>query len=217
MVPGNPPQVLVDDSASNGMAIDNDDQLVVAAELTNNLVRRDPSTGSITDTLVPAGEYAPNDVIFRSDGNIYFTDPSRGFYRMSAEGSLDGPLTAVNSPNGIVLSPDENTLYVGDVSNQTIHAFTLATDGTVDTEGGGLFVNTQNSTVDGMAVDCAGNVYAGTSQGVEVFSSDATPLGVIPTGESSNVTFGGADRKELYVTSRSLLKSVTLAVPGLPD
>jgi gluconolactonase len=68
-----------------------------------------------------------------------------------------------------------------------------------------------------MAVDCAGNVYVGTDNGVEVFSSQGAALGTVPTGYSSNVTFGGADRQTLYVTSQGLLKAVTLAVPGLPD
>ena len=72
-------------------------------------------------------------------------------------------------------------------------------------------------TVDGMCVDCAGNVYAGTSGGVEVYSPAGAYIGLVPTGESSNCTFGGADRKTMYVTSRAQLKYVTLAVPGLPD
>jgi gluconolactonase len=163
------------------------------------------------------GEYGPNDIIYRSDGNIYFTDPSRGFYRVSPAGDLTGPMNDVQSPNGVVLSPDENTLYVGDVNNQTVSSFPLIADGSLDTASGGVFANTQSGTVDGMAVDCAGNVYAGTSNGVEVFSPVGVALGVVPTGESSNVTFGGTDRMTLYVTSRSLLKAVTLTIPGLPD
>ena len=79
------------------------------------------------------------------------------------------------------------------------------------------FATAMRDTVDGMCVDCAGNVYAGTSGGVEVYSPAGAYLGLVPTGESSNCTFGGADRKTMYVTSRSVLKYVTLAVPGLPD
>ena len=60
-------------------------------------------------------------------------------------------------------------------------------------------------------------MYAGTSGGVEVYSPDGMLIGTVPTGESSNCTFGGPDRKTLYVTSRAVIKSVTLAVPGLPD
>ena len=79
-------------------------------------------------------------------------------------------LTQGSRPNGIVLSTDENTLYVGDVGNRTIAKYTLAADGTVMTATGTNFVaQTMHDTVDGMCVDCAGNVYAGTSNGVEVY------------------------------------------------
>jgi gluconolactonase len=71
--------------------------------------------------------------------------------------------------------------------------------------------------VDGMCIDCAGNLYAGTSGGIEVYSFDGKYVGTVPTGGSSNCTFVGTDRKTLCVTSRSVLKSVTLSVPGLPD
>ena len=127
-------------------------------------------------------------------------------------------LTPSSRPNGIELSPDENTLYVGDVGNRTIAKFTLAADGSVMMATGVNFVaQTMHDTVDGMCVDCAGNVYASTSGGVEVYSSAGTYIGTVPTGEASNCTFGGADRKTMYVTSRAVLKYVTLNVAGLPD
>ena len=116
-----------------------------------------------------------------------------------------------------MLSLDENTLYVGDVGNKTITKYTLAADGSVMTATGHFADAAMRDTVDGMCVDCAGNVYAGTSGGVEVYSPAGAYLGLVPTGESSNCTFGGADRKTMYVTSRAQLKYVTLAVPGLPD
>jgi gluconolactonase len=68
-----------------------------------------------------------------------------------------------------------------------------------------------------MAADCAGNLYLGTRTGVEVYAPDATLIGTVPTGESSNATFGGPDRRTLFVTSRAQLKFVTLGVPGMPD
>ena len=81
----------------------------------------------------------------------------------------------------------------------------------------GRQMSTQGDTVDGMAVDCAGNLYVGTRTGAEVYSPDGTLLGTVPTGESSNATFGGANRRTLFVTSHSVLEYVTLGVPGLPD
>jgi len=213
--PATTPEIFMDASGSNGLAIDGDDQLILADQRGKQITRVDSVSAALQDTLAGPGSYKPNDVIVRSDDNIYFTDPDSGFYHLSASGELGAANKDVGRPNGIVLSPDENTLYVGDVGNRQIHAFPVAEDGSVAS--GSVFVSAENQTVDGMAVDCAGNLYAGTANGVEVFSASGEPLGIVPTGESSNATFGGSDRKTLYVTSRAVLKYVTLAVPGLPD
>lgn len=213
--PSTTPEIFMEPSGSNGLAIDSLDQLVLADQRNKQIVRVDSTSAQAVGTIAGPGNYKPNDVIVRSDDNVYFTDPDTGFYRISPAGEVSGPMTDVSRPNGMVLSPDENTLYVGDVGNKQIHAFQVGADGSVS--GGTLFVTATNDTVDGMAVDCAGNLYAGTSNGVEVYSPAAQMLGTVPTGEASNATFGGSDRKTLYVTSRALLKYVTLAVPGLPD
>lgn len=213
--PATTPEIFMEASGSNGLAIDSDDQLILADQRDRQITRVDNTSATLLDTLAGPGSYKPNDLIVRSDGTVYFTDPDSGFYHVSASGEVSAANTTVSRPNGIVLSPDENTLYVGDVGNRQIHVFAVGPDGSVT--GGDIFVTAQNQTVDGMAVDCAGNLYVGTANGVEVFSPSAEPLGIVPTGESSNATFGGSDRKTLYVTSRALLKSVTLAVPGLPD
>jgi gluconolactonase len=116
-----------------------------------------------------------------------------------------------------VLSLDENTLYVGDVGNKSITKYTLGTDGSVMTSTMASFATAMGDTVDGMCVDCAGNVYASTARGVEVYTSTGSYIGTVAMGEASNCTFGGSDRKTIYVTSRSVLKYVTLNVPGLPN
>jgi gluconolactonase len=213
-------------SGSNGLAVDNDDQLLLADQRDRRVTRVDSGSAAALGDVLPSGNHTPNDLVLRSDDNLYFTDPQsggRGLYRLSPTGQLDGPFTqgqtdnAPGAPNGVVLSPDENTLYVGDVQQNFVASFALLADGSIDTESGELFVRTQGDTVDGMAVDCAGNLYVGTRTGVEVYRPDATLIGTVPTGESSNATFGGTDRRTLFVTSRSVLKYVTLGVPGLPD
>jgi gluconolactonase len=219
LTPGMTPSVFFEGSGSNGLAIDGDDQLIVTDQVGNRITRVDPTASSPSHMLITAAGSKPNDIIVRSDGNIYFTAPNgggTGFYRVDPSGMRTGPRTEVNAPNGIVLSPDENTLYVGDVGNRSITAFTIAADGSIG-ESGTPFATTVNATTDGMCVDCAGNVYAGTQNGVEVFSSTGMPRGTVMVGEASNCTFGGADRRTLYVTSRSVIKAVTLAIPGLPD
>jgi gluconolactonase len=224
--PSTTASIFMESSGSNGLAVDSNDQLLLADQRNKRITRVSTANAQVAGVVVPAGNYTPNDLIMRSDGNIYFTDPNsagRGFYRASPTGVVSGPFSgsnapnSPNNPNGIELSPDENTLYVGDVNARFVAKLTLNADGSIDTASGQRFVSTTGDTVDGMAVDCAGNLYVGTRTGVEVYSSAGAFVGNVPVGESSNATFGGADRKTLFVTSRSVLKFVTLAVPGLPD
>ena len=215
--PATVPALLIEASGSNGLALDNDDKLIVADQGKKRISRVDPRTGMVMEVVVPAGAFKPNDIVVRSDNNIYFTDPDTGFYRVSPAGMVTGPLNQVQRPNGVVLSPDESILYVGDVGNKQIKKFAVMPDGALDTASSQLFVTAKNGAVDGMCVDCAGNLYASTSGGVEVYSPSAKALGTIPTGFSSNCTFGGSDRKTLYVAARTLLKAVPMTVPGLPD
>lgn len=218
--------IFLNDAGANGLAIDNEDQLLVADQSDRRITRVNATSAAIIETVVPAGNHTPNDLVLRSDENLYFTDPNsggRGFYRASPSGQIDGPFSQSNTPNtpgapnGVVLSPDENTLYVGDVQQNFVATLALEADGAIDTASAQLFVRTMGDTVDGMAVDCAGNLYVGTRTGVEVYAPNKMLIGTVPTGESSNATFGGADRRTLFVTSRAQLKFVTLGVPGLPD
>lgn len=219
------PSIFLSNSGSNGLAVDNQDRLVAADQAGNRVVRIDPGTSMVIGTIAPAGNYNPNDVIVRSDDNVYFTDANeaRAFYRVSPGGELSGPFNTSNStnapgnPNGILLSPDENTLYVSNVFGRSVSAFTLLADGAVDPASGVIFADDTGNTADGMAIDCAGNLYLGTDSGVEVYSPSGDFIGDVPTGYASNCTFGGADRRTLFVTSQGSLKSVTLGVPGLPD
>jgi gluconolactonase len=220
--PSTTPAVFVPNSGSNGLAVDNNDRIVAADQRNKRIATFDPMTGQLVGTPISTGAAKPNDVIVRSDNNIYFTDPATGFYRISPAGAVSAVMKLPNNggqPNGIELSLDENTLYVGDVANRKIFKFTLAADGTVTTSTGAELVSqTMNTTVDGMCTDCAGNIYAGTQGAVEVYSPTGTYIGSIMTGlQTSNCTFGGADRKTLYMTTPAALKYVTLAVPGLPD
>jgi len=217
LVPGTAPLVFQSMSNSNGLAVDNGDKILVADQQMRRIVRVDPMNPQPGTVVVPAGSYKPNDLIVRSDGNIYFTDPDSGFYWFSTKGMLTGPIKQVSRPNGVELTLDENTLIVGDVGNREIHTFALGADGAVMTATDHLFVTAMKDTVDGMCTDCAGNLYAATSGGIEVYSPTAAYIGTIATGDTSNCTFGGADRKTLYTTSRSAIQAVTLGIPGLPD
>jgi gluconolactonase len=218
-VPGTTPSIFVAQSGSNGLGVDNNDQIIATIQhAPYGIARFNPMTGAMGTKIATTAK--PNDVIVRSDDNVYFTDPDSGFYRITPSGTVSAAMkfTQGSRPNGIELSTDENTLYVGDVGSSIIVKYTLAADGSV-MGNGTMFAMAQSGhqTYDGMCTDCAGNVYVGTSGGVEVWSSTGTFIGTVATGESSNCTFAGADRRTMYVTSRSVLKYVTLNVPGLPD
>ncbi len=124
----------MDMSGSNGLAVGNANEIVVADQRNRRITRVNPSNGMMTGTIASTTA-KPNDVIVRSDDNVYFSDPDTGFFRISPSGTVSAAMkpTQGSRPNGIVLSPDENTLYVGDVGNQTITKYTLGTDGTVMT------------------------------------------------------------------------------------
>lgn len=167
---------------------------------------------------------SPNDAIVRSDGQIYFTDPTyglmgpqeipwQGVYRVDLAGVVHLVGDEYGQPNGIALSPDETKLYVSDSQDGGLWAYDVAGDGSTGART--LLIDAPPS--DGMAVDDAGNLYLTTGNGVEVYRDDGTPWGTIDVPEQpANCTFGGADRKTLYITARTGLYEVALNVPGLP-
>ncbi len=223
--------VFAQNGNSNGLALWGS-ALLAATHDTQSLSLFDLSSGARTEIDVLAdGKHfnSPNDLTVRSDGTVYFTDPDwqaagrpnetmkMGVYRIPPPLRTDGNNDAVliegtlNKPNGIALSPDERTLYVGSVGNE-IWKYTVAADGSVSNRS--MFATTGSS--DGMTVDCAGNLYV-SSGVVEVFAPDGMRRGEITLGgDPTNVAFGGADRKTLYITAGSRLYSVVLSVPGYP-
>ncbi|NUO51980.1 MAG: SMP-30/gluconolactonase/LRE family protein [Polyangiaceae bacterium] len=202
---------------------------IVMCEHSGRRVSRSPA-GAPAPVLV-AGEYdgmtlnSPNDAIVRSDGQVYFTDPTyglegapqdipwQGVYRVTTQGEVILVGDEYGQPNGISLSPDETKLYVSDSQDGGLFVYDVAADGSTGARS--QLIDIGGS--DGMAVDDAGNLYLTTGAGVEVFRDDGTPWGVIDVPEQpANCTFGGADRKTLFITARTGLYRVTLNVPGLP-
>jgi gluconolactonase len=203
---------------------------IVMCEHSGRRVSRSPAAGAPAPVLV-AGEYqgmtlnSPNDAIVRSDGQVYFTDPTyglgggqqdipwQGVYRVTTQGEVILVGDEYAQPNGIALSPDETKLYVSDSQDGGLFVYDVAADGSTGART--QLIDIGGS--DGMAVDDAGNLYLTTGAGVEVFRDDGTPWGVIDVPEQpANCTFGGADRKTLFITARTGLYRVDLNVPGLP-
>jgi len=224
--------VLVESANSNGLALTLDGKVIAATHDTQSLSLFDPASGARTKLDVKFDGkrfYSPNDLTVRSDGTVYFSDPDwqlgdrsaeigkMGVYRVSPPVDTAGPHAAIlvddtlDKPNGVLLSPDEQTLYVGS-SGSELWKFPVNADGSL----GGRTKFADVGASDGMGIDCAGNVYV-ASETVEVFAPSGTKLGEITTnGSPSNVAFGGTDHKTLYITSGSALFSIELMVPGFP-
>lgn len=212
-------------SAANGLTLDAEGRLVICQQQTGSITRLE-ADGSVT---VLADRYegkrlnAPNDVMIRSDGTIFFTDPMKrgkevkneldfsGVFAISPDGTLHLLVDSMTYPNGIALSPDETTLYVGDVMGAEIRAFDL--DGTaVRNER----VFCKANIPDGMKVDVQGNLWVASSRGIVVFDKAGALLETIrfPVWPA-NLAFGGADSKTLYVTARTKVFKARTAIAGI--
>ena len=223
--PGGQCQEFIADAGTNGLAIGLDGSLLGARHRDQTLTRFDLTTKQ-TSVLVPdfggAKFNSPNDIAVRSDGNLYFTDPNYMLgnrtsqlptqaYRRDPNGVLS-VIDPAAMPNGITLSPDETHLYLSHLGgpNNVLR---------YDVDASGAVSNPQpfaNVGSDGMAIDCAGNLYTTTQGNVRVYAPDGTLLGTLPAAGAANVAFGGPERKTLYITATATLFAVELAIPGLP-
>ncbi|MGH3671300.1 MAG: SMP-30/gluconolactonase/LRE family protein, partial [Pseudonocardiaceae bacterium] len=137
----------------------------------------------------------------------------QGVFRVDPAGTLHLESRDMNRPNGVALSPDGKTLYVDDTVAGLVRRFPVRPDGSLGPPT--TFAPVPGG--DGMAMDDAGNLYVATGTGVLVYQPDGTPWGTIPVPERpTNCTFGGSDRKTLYITAQTSLYRVTLKGPGLP-
>jgi gluconolactonase len=230
-------------NGANGLAVDPTGRLLACEGNAHRITRSNAAAGAqpnpIADTYMGKKLNSPNDIIVRADNNIYFTDPNYGArdpasnqlpfegpYRIDKFGAvtrIDGTFTRAN---GIALSPDGSTLYVVDNGAGTLLSAPVDAAGVV-----GAFAKLGAGDVpggDGMAVDDAGNLYVTDDNGVDVFDRTGKLLGTITVEvKPTNCTFGGTDRKTLYVTAngpaidggpnpKSGLYEIKLNVPGLP-
>jgi gluconolactonase len=224
----------------NGLTRDRQGRLL-ACELFGRRVSRRESDGSLT---IIAREFAgrplnmPNDIVVKSDGSIWFTDPytpmpyvhRTGFeqpfdaiYRLEADLSgLSMVIRDIVHPNGLCFSPDEKVLYANDYARNTIRAYNVLANGTLDLSTDRLFCNMKNDDrpgrPDGMKCDLQGNVYCGGSGGLWIIDPAGRHLGTIVHGDdkTTNLAFGGSDWKTLFFTTHTKLGCVRVKVPGVP-
>lgn len=236
-MPGSSPTVAMEKTnEANGMTRDQQGRLVSAEHLTRRVTRYE-SDGSLTviaNSFQGKRLLRPNDVIVKSDGSIYFTDPGgnaapeqwdvtiSGVYRVSPDlGSMSLIVDDMVRPNGLAFSPDESTLYVADTRRRQVRAYQMQANGTIAKETSRVFVDlggTEPGVPDGIKVDAEGNVYSGGSGGLYIIDSKGKKLGRIVHGQAAttNVAFGGDDWKTLYFTTASTLFSVNVKIAGVP-
>ncbi len=223
---------------SNGLTLDAGGRLVID-EHGRRRVSRLEKNGVLT-TLVDRFEgrrlNSPNDLVHKSDGALYFTDPPFGLPKVFDDPRKELPFSGVykfadgelrlltrelTGPNGLAFSPDERFLYVDnwDVARKVIMRYPVLADGSLGA--GEVFVDVTRShpgeqAWDGLKVDREGNVYAAGPGGIWIISPSGTHLGTIAPPETpANMAWGDADARTLYMTARTGLYRLHLAIPGI--
>jgi gluconolactonase len=175
---------------------------------------------------------SPNDLVYKSDGSLYFTDPPYGLVKQDADpakelkfngvfryagGKLQAVIQDLTRPNGLAFSPDETTLYVANSEPQRLWMrYDVEADGSVSN--GRVFADVtaekEDGNPDGMKVDSRGNVYASGPGGVWVFAPDGKHLGTIKPPETPANCNWGDDGMSLYITARTSVYRIRVAVSG---
>ncbi|MGA3189107.1 MAG: SMP-30/gluconolactonase/LRE family protein [Bryobacteraceae bacterium] len=167
---------------------------------------------------------APNDIVVRRDGHIYFTDPAFGdqqdhreldffgVFHITPKGDLEAIAKWKTRPNGITLSPNGKVLYVADSDARLVRAYDLDKSGAASHER--VAVANIEGVPDGIRTDEKGNLYV-AAKFVYVYSEEAKLLGSIELSQTpSNLTFGDGDLESLYITARTFVYRVRLGVKG---
>lgn len=226
---------------ANGLAFDKDGNLILCQHGDRRVSRltADGKFHTLVDRYMGKRLNSPNDLVFHSNGDLYFTDPPyglpkqmddpgkelpfQGVYRLKPNGELTLLTKEMTRPNGIGLSPDQKTLYVAnsDPAKAIWMAFPLGADGTIS--GAGKMIHDATAEVvakkpglpDGLRVDVKGNIFATGPDGVFVFAPDFTLLGKIVIGDKNANCGFGDDGSTLYICANDKLVRVRTTTKGL--
>jgi gluconolactonase len=234
------------ETRSNGLILDAQGRLVLCQHGDRRMARMEapldspkPQFTTLADRYEGKRFNSPNDAVFRSNGDLYFTDPAYGMekqwedpkreipfagvYRRTASGEVTLLTKDMTRPNGLAFSPDEKRLYVAqsDPSSAIWRVFDVKSDGTIENSRVLLDLTTmvkaktRPGLPDGLKIDTEGNLFATGPGGVLVISPEGKHLGTILTGQAtSNVAFGD-DGRTLYITADMFLMRVRLKAKGM--
>ncbi len=235
LVLGGEPEVIRENSGeSNGMTFDSQGRVVIC-EMVNRQVTRMESDGSFT-VLADRWDHKrfnrPNDVVGKSDGSLYFTNPGRerldpagvdmefnSVHRIRADGTVERVIPNFDYPNGLAFSPDESVLYVANTRpGQYIQAYDVNADGSVSNARHFADMPSEDATngvPDGMKVDVEGRVYCTGPGGCWVFDPSGALLGIIRLPEyPANCAWGGPNNQTMFFTANTSIYSLRMKTPG---
>jgi gluconolactonase len=223
---------------SNGLAFDLEGRLVLAEHGDRRIARleRNAKQTTLVDRFEGKRINSPNDLVFKSNGDLYFTDPPfglpksfddprketpfQGVYKYSKDGKLTLLSKDIKAPNGIAFSPDEKTLYISnaDPMNAVWMAYDVKADGTID-NGKVLFnatpwTKSKPGVPDGMKVDREGNIFGAGPGGIHVISPNGKHLGSIEIGVPTGNLAWGEDGSSLFITSNTNVFRLKLKTKG---
>jgi gluconolactonase len=212
-------------NACNGLMFDQRGRLLACQHDLKRIIALDIATTNVTPVATNFGGNGftrPNDLVVDSAGGVYFTDPNYGsgqlgytqsVYYVNAAGAVSQVASNLSRPNGVILSPDERTLYVVLAGAARLMTYPVLSPGVVGTP----VTNTIPQTGDGMTIDTQGNLYLcqPSANQILVRSPAGTTLGTITFPQSpANCTFGGPDMKTLFVTARTSLYTCRMSATG---
>jgi gluconolactonase len=229
-----------DEPGSNGLILDSTGRVVFCEHGDRRIARleKDGTKTTLAHRYQGKKLNSPNDAVYKSNGDLYFTDPPYGLpkrfddpnreldfcgvYRLAKDGTLTLLTKEMTAPNGIAFSPDEKTLYVAqsDPKQAIWRVFDVQADGTLANSR--VFFDAtewakagKKGLPDGLKVDQAGNLFATGPGGVHVFAPDGTHLGTIDTGERTANCNWGNDGTVLYITADMYLARIKTSTKGM--
>ncbi len=221
---------------SNGLAFDSEGRLVFCQHGDRRISRleNDGHRTTLASDYLGKRINSPNDVIFKSNGDMYFTDPPFGLpksfadparevdfcgvYRVNKDGKVELLTKEVLAPNGIAFSPDEKTLIVSDSKRTLWLAFDVRKDGTLSKSrvvfDGKQMSNGKPGVADGLKIDASGNIFGAAPGGIYVIAPDGTLLGVFDFGVATGNCAWGEDGSTLFIASNTAVYRVRLTTKG---